>query len=123
MSQKIFSTILLSADGCYLCDNELPSRIKGDKQFLRAMLTDEIISVRAYKLLPKSIRSVVKSVTNETEPTTGVSIDEIDALTDILIVIRSGKKCEGDCKKFRMDKFELLIRSGQIEIYQRRKNV
>jgi hypothetical protein len=46
-----------------------------------------------------------------------IGIKEIDALADILIVIRSNSICDG--KKFRFDNFDRLAVSGDIEIWKR----
>ena len=120
MSQKIYSTILLDENDCYLCDNKLPHRASFDKGLLTAMVKDEYISKEAGLLLPESIKWQAADITNSIQPTIGITIKEIDALTDILIISRSTKTCRGECKKFRLDKFKCILKTQQIEIWTRR---
>ncbi len=119
---KIVATILLDQDDNYLCGDKLPcNRPKGDKQFLKAMVSDETVSKEGYSLLPPSLQNIVGDHTNAVEPYP-ITIPEISALTDILIVIRANSLCVITGKRFRFTNFVKLISSGDIEIW-RRKNL
>ena len=119
MSQKIYSTILLDENDNYLCEEKLPHRPLWDKELLKSMVSEEIISKQAAELLPKSIRETARAVTNEIQPTIGITIKEISALSDILIVIRSTKICKGTGKKFRFTNFKRILREFNLEIWKR----
>jgi hypothetical protein len=120
MSNKIYGTILLDENDCYLCDGKLPHRPLYDKSLLTAMVSGEIISKQAAELLPKSITDTALDITNQVEPSVPITVKEIDGLTDILIVIRSTKECKGECKKFRLDRFKRILSTGQLEIWRRK---
>ena len=114
----ITSTILLTSDNFYVNENgELPSRPPHDKQLLATLCKDQSVSQKAYDMLPPSIREVVK--VTELEPTIGITIPEIDALTDLLIVSRSNELIVRG-KKFDLERsFKLLIKDRKIELWGR----
>jgi len=115
----IVSTILLSADDYYVDkDGNLPYRPEFDKKLLRSLTKGQIISYDAAKLLPPSIRSRAV-VTDEIEPTIGITIPEIDGLTDLLLVVR-GLDPLGNGKKFRFDRFENIVKLKGLEIWMRK---
>ena len=118
--KKTVATILLSTNDCYICRTSLPEgRPSWDKQWLRELVRNEDVSVHGYKLLPKSIRNLVGSISNEHRPYP-LSIPEIDKYADILIVVRANSKCLKDGKKFRLDKFNQLIKTKEIEVWIRK---
>ena len=115
---KIVATILLDPEDKYVCENDrLPTRPLYDKELFSSLVNLETVSKKGYSLLPPSIRSTV-DVSDEIEPYP-VSIDEIDALTDILIVSRSNHNCK-EGKVFRLDKFKLILKRDTIEIWRRK---
>ena len=115
----IVSTILLSADGYYIDANgNLPHRPEFDKRLLKALVKNQVISWNAYNILPDSILKDAKEVSNN-EPTVGITIPEIDGLTDLLIVVRNLIPL-GRGKKFRLDKFERIVHLSAIEIWRRK---
>ena len=118
MSNKIFSTILLDEEDRYICDDGLPHRQTWDKGLLKEIVRGETISEEASRMLPKSIVAVAYDITDEVEPSTGITIEEISALSDILIVSRSSKPCEGG-KKFRFDNFKRIVKQPHLEIWRR----
>ena len=122
MSQKIYSTILLDENDNYLCDGKLPERRMWDKELLKSIVDGEIISKQAAELLPKSIKETAKDITNEVQPTVGITIEEISALSDILIVVRSGAVCKDNFKKFRFTNFKRILREFNLEIWKRITN-
>jgi hypothetical protein len=116
----VVSTINLTYDNVYVNkDGKLPTRSSFDKELLTALCKNQIVSTKAYNMLPGSIRRDVTS-THKVEPTIGITIDEIDGLTDLLIVVRSIDDCKG--KKFRFDRFRLITKQGEIELWIRQRN-
>ena len=115
----IVSTILLTRDDHYVDSHGiLPLRPSHDKTLLRELVRGQIISPEAIEMLPASICNV-GVWDNTQEPTIGITILEIDALTDLLIVSRSnGIILDG--KKFRFDNFTLLVKCTNIEIWKRK---
>ncbi len=115
---KRYATILLDQKDQYVyTDNSLPERPSWDKELLAAMLDGEGISMAGYDILPFSLRKTV-SITHG-EPTGLVTIAEISALTDILIVVRSPSYKQIG-KVFRLDNFEPIVKSGELEIWRRK---
>ena len=115
----IISTILLSSDNFYVNENgELPKpRPPHDKQLLATLCKGQSVSQKAYDMLPPSIREVVK--VTELEPTIGITIPEINALTDLLIVSRSNELIVRG-KKFDLERsFKLLVKDRKIELWER----
>ena len=114
----ITSSIILDINNRYVGKNgQLPSRPGFDKAFLTNLVSKNLVSKAGFDLLPKSIRS--KAVITHGEPELPLTIPEIDGLTDMLIVIRSYIDL-GKGKKFRLDRFKRIAKSGQIEIWFRR---
>ena len=119
----IVGTILLDSEDKYTDEvGNMPTSPAMNKVWLKALVKDEIISTQAYGILPKSISKVAKAVTNETEPTTPITIEEIDALSDILIVVRSLSLLENG-KKFRFDNFSPVFKTELIEIWVRKNRI
>ncbi len=117
----IVSTILLSKDDYYVdSEGNLPSRgcVEFDKNLLKALVSGKSVSYKSIKMLPPSIAEVAK-VTAE-EPEVGITIREIDALSDLLIVTRScADISEG--KTFNLNKsFKPLVKDTKIEIWIRK---
>ena len=114
----IASTLLLSADNYYVDANgNLPHRPEFDKKLLAALCKDQYVSLDGYKMLPPSIRDTAQLA--KQEPTVGITIPEIDGLTDLLIVVRSFIPL-GRGKKFRLDKFERIVQLSSLEIWRRK---
>ena len=116
---KIVATILLSSDDKYADKNGNMTirRASFDKNFLSAMISGELLSPAGYRMLPPSMQKLCH-VNDIVEPYP-VTVPELDALTDILIVVRSSDVIP-DGKTFRMDKFELLVKQASLEIWKRR---
>ena len=107
-------TILLDKHNHYV-DNEgnLPVRPEGDKELLKAMVRNNIVSYKAFEMLPRSIAleaygPVVIGYA------VSITIQEL-AEADVLIVHRSPIEIEQG-KKFRLDNFK-QIGSGNPEIW------
>ena len=112
------ATIILDHHDMYVGeDNQLPSRPGWDKEFLTELVANNIISVPGYEMLPKSMQ--IDATLTHGEPTLPITIREIAGLTDMLIVVRSYMAL-GKGKRFRLDNFERVAKSGQLEIYFRR---
>jgi len=115
----VVSTILLAQNDVYVSyDGKLPARPDFDKDLLKALVKNQIISVEAGKMLPKSIRDVAYGITGRVEPTTGITIPEIAGLTDLLLVVRSYEPLKG--KKFRLNNFEQIVCLKELEIWRRK---
>ena len=86
----IVSTIILSSDNFYVNeDGEIPARPSFDKKLLHTIIAGEVVSDEGYLMLPPSMKRVVTVDDKWLEPTVGVTIPEIDALSDLLIVVHS----------------------------------
>ena len=114
----ITGIVLLSQDGKYLDDrNQLPHRCSWDKELLTHLVSVNLISKYGYDLLPPSIKDVAK-ITNG-EPELALTIQELNALPDTLIVVRSARMVSGG-KVFRMDNYEPILTEQRIEIWKKR---
>jgi len=114
----ISGILLLTEDNMYVDDRgNLPHRPTYDKALLRTLVSLNTVTHRGYDLLPKSIQEV--ATISNTDPTLVLTIQEIDALADFLIIIRSARKVSGG-KKFKLDKFERIAAPGQIELWNRK---
>ena len=112
------ATIILDPHDMYVGeDNQLPSRPEWDKEFLSNMVSKNLISQEGFYLLPLGMQ-VLSTITHG-EPELPITIREIAGLTDMLIVVRSYMAL-GQGKRFRLDNFKRVAKSGQIEIYFRR---
>ena len=116
----IVSTILLTKDNFYINDKgELPKRGSHDKNLLTELVRGQTISIKAAEMLPPSIKGLAQVISDKVEPTIGITIEEISALSDILIVSHSNELIIRG-KQFRLDGFELLVKSKYIDIYKRK---
>ena len=112
----MIGTILLTKTNVYVKeDKSLPKRPDFDKGLLTAVLKGQTVSMKAWQLLPPSMQKTVK-VSDIADSTMPVTIREL-AQADILIVVRSKERCKG--KKFRLDKFECILKTEEIELWQR----
>ncbi len=110
-------TIILDEHDNYVyASGQLPIRPLWDKELLSAMIEFGTVSEGGYKLLPDSLRSL--SSKTHGEPQTPITIQEINYLSDILIVVR-GRSRDFEGKKFRFDRFDRILATGQIEIWRR----
>ena len=115
----VVSTILLTRDNKYVKeDGSLPKRPNFDKKLLTELVRGQIISPEAIEMLPASITNVAVW-NNRSEPTIGITIPEIDALTDLLIVSRSNETILGG-KTFRLDNFNLIVTTPHLDLYKRK---
>ena len=118
MSKKIYATILLDEKDHYVYDDgNLPIRPDFDKELLRDIYKNETVTEKGYNMLPPSIRKKV-DITQD-GPTAPVTVPEIDALADILLVIRGKHRCRSG-KVFRFDNFMPILKEGNLEIFRRR---
>jgi len=116
--RKYVATILLDPNDRYVdAEGNLPKRPRWDKKLLAALVAGETVSHKGYKLLPPSIRETVE-VSHMIEPYP-ITIEEIDALADILIVSRSPEPLRNG-KTFRLNNFVLIMLSKDIEIWKRK---
>ena len=114
----ISGILLLTEDNMYVDDRgNLPHRPMYDKDLLRTLVDLNTITHRGFNLLPKSIQKV--ATISNVNPTLALTIQEVDALADFLIIVRSARRVRGG-KKFRLDKFEQIAAPGQIEIWKRK---
>ena len=115
----IIGTILLSQNDCFVDDRKnLPQgRPQWDKELLKTYVSLNTISREGYKLLPPSIQAVAK-VTRK-EPELAITIQELDALPDILYVVRSSRMTHGG-KKFRLDNYEPILKELRFEVWKRK---
>lgn len=107
-------TILLDANNHYVdSEGNLPVRPEGDKELLKAIVRDNIVSHKAFEMLPRSIASEAYGpvVTGYEVP---ITIQEL-AEANVLIVHRSSVVIEQG-KKFRLDNFR-QIGKGNPEIW------
>ena len=112
------ATIILDAHDMYVGnDDQLPSRPSFDKAFLSNMVAKNSVSQEGFDLLPLGMQKL--STITQGEPELPITIREIAGLTDMLIVVRSYMAL-GKGKKFRLDNFKRVAKSGQLEIYFRR---
>ena len=115
----IVSTIILTKDNFYVnSEGKLPARPDFDKELLSNIVTGQRVSDKAYEMLPRSMKKVVK-FSMGMEPTVGITIKEIDGLTDLLIVVHSNEIITRG-KQFRMDNFKLLVKDRKVSIYKRK---
>ena len=113
--KKIVATLLLDLNDNYvLNDGSLPKRPQWDKALLKTFVAGESLSKAGYDMLPRSMQSIVTI----DEPTFTVTIPEIDASADILLVSRSYTKGKG--KQFKFDNFKQVLKTGQLEIWRRK---
>ena len=114
----IISTVILTKDNFYVTeDGRLPTRASFDKKLLTSLCKGQHISHDAYEMLPNSIRNLTHLTSDE--PTIGITIKEIDVLTDLLIVVHSNELITRG-KQFRLDKFELLVKDRKVSLYIRK---
>ena len=117
----IVGTILLDENDCYTYDNgKLPGRPDFDKELLTFLTKNNTVSHEGYRMLPMSIKRVTYGITHGM-PTFPVTIPEIDALSDLLIVSR-GKVNGENGKKFRFNRFELITTQREIELWKRKND-
>ncbi len=116
----IFGTILLDTNDNYVgLNGKLPARPQYDKKLLHTLVEKNTISHQGYELLPNSMKAI--ATLTHGEPTLPITIEEIDGLTDLLLVSRSYQPVVKG-KRFRLDRFERIATSGRFEIYTRRKH-
>ena len=112
------STIILDLDNHYIGENnQLPSRPGWDKKWLASLVEKSTVSKEGFNMLPLGMQKTT-SITHG-EPELPITIPEINGLTDILIVIRSYMSLSKG-KVFRLNNFELIGKSGQIELFKRK---
>jgi hypothetical protein len=111
----MISTILLSQNDCYVSeDGKLPKRPIFDKELLNAFVKNQKVSKKGLNSLPPSMQKNLTIVENE-NITIGITIPEI-ASSNVIIIIRSDEILENG-KIFRLDNFNLLVKTNKIEIW------
>ena len=116
----IVGTILLTSDRQYVVGPEstLPARGSWDKELLTTLAKGNLVSEKGYKMLPPSIRQLVSVTAGE--PSFPVTIPEIGALSDILIVSHSNEISPVG-KVFDLDRsFKLLTVGKKTSIWRRK---
>ena len=117
----MIASIILTRDNVYVSeDGKLPSRrgVDFDKELLTGLARGNTVSKKGYMMLPNSIKKEVHC--DGRELTYPVTVPEIDAFADILLVVWSRELIRG--KSFRFDNFELLKDQRDISIYKRIKS-
>ncbi len=115
----IIATILLDEQDKYVyADDTLPARTTWDKKLLGTFINRQKVSKQGYDMLPPSLQKTVEQAKFFEEPYP-ITVPEIDALADILVVTRSTSRSLAG-KIFRMDKFEPVLKSQGIEIWKRK---
>ena len=115
----MIATLNLTRDNVYVMENgDLPSRQMYDKDLLTGLAKGLTVSKAGYDMLPKSIKKEVYHFNTTQEPQFPVTIKEIDALADIIIVVWSNEIGRG--KEFRFDSFELMLKQRDISLYRRK---
>jgi len=110
----IVSTLLLSKNGMYVdIDNNLPKRPAFDKQLLKDICKNKKVSEAGFEMLPASIK---KNLFKSETPNIGITIKEIDNLSDLIIVSISDSTIVNG-KKFRFDKFKNIYKGNEIELW------
>lgn len=114
----IISTLLLDEDDNYVySDGLLPHRTTWDKRLLKTFIELGTVSKTGFNLLPPSLREV--STITHGEPQTPITLKEIDALSDILLVTR-GRSRDLPGKKFRFTNFTRILATQSLEIWKRK---
>ena len=110
------ATLLLDMKDNYVsADGKLPPRPKWDKRLLAAIVELSVISPEAAVMLPPSMCGGMI----DEKYTLPITIREISDTADLLIVTRSYNIVK-DGKVFRLNEYEQIVKSGQLEIYVRR---
>ena len=119
----ILGTLKLDSEDRYVyVDRTLPTGPSWDKELLKAFISCNVISEEGKEILPPSLQKIAYSdKLGFHETTLAIKISEIAAFADILIVTRvSSKPLQGD--KFRFDNFEMIVATGQLEIWKHKGN-
>ena len=115
----MIASLLLTKNNVYVKeDGTLPLRPDFDKDLLTGLAKGLTVSKAGYDMLPKSIKKEVYHFQTNQQPAFPVTINEIDALADILIVVWSNEIGRG--KVFRFDNFEPLLKQRDISLYIRK---
>jgi hypothetical protein len=115
--------LLLDKENNYLVDGRLPERPSFDKELLKYFVANYTISFRGNKHLPKAWdRHAVVLYPEHADVL--LSISEIDEYADVILVTVSDENniSAKEKKKFRFDKFTLMLDLGVFRIYKR-KNI
>ena len=117
------ASIILTRDFVYVSDEgKLPSRkgVDFDKDLLTNLVRGNVVSKKGYAMLPPSIKENVFNTSGSVvQPQFPVTIPEIAAVSDILLVVRSSELGGGDSKVFRFDNFKLMLKQRDIELWER----
>ena len=116
----MIATLNLTKDNVYVMENgKLPLRQDFDKELLTGLARGMIVSKKGFNMLPNSIKKEVHCPLGiARDPNFPVTIKEIDALADIIIVVRSVEIGRG--KEFRFTNFNLMLRQRDIELWVRK---
>jgi len=113
--KKIVATLLLDRNDNYVLeDGSLPRRPQWDKALLETFVIGESLSEDGYNMVGKKLKENVFVTHGEPYP---ITIPEINALADIILVTRSYTSGKG--KRFRFNNFEKVLSTGQLEIWRR----
>jgi len=113
----ITSTLLLDKNDNYVYpDGSLPTRTQWDKKLLQTFIELGLVSDAGFRLLPPSLKQIATKTLGE--PTCPITIQEIAALSDILIITRSRDEKVG--RRFRLDAFEPILKELRLEIWKRK---
>jgi len=118
MSNKIYATLLLDENDHYVYDNgNLPNRTQWDKKLLSNIINKELVTNAGMELLPPSLQEKVRLT--QGVPTVPITVPEIEALADILIITRVASTGQPG-KKFRLDNFIPILKEQRIEVWRRK---
>lgn len=108
-------TILLTPNNEYVdFEGNLPLRPAQDKQLLSGLCKDRWVSEAGYALLPPSIKKDV--LINKFWTDIAITIPELSKV-DLLIVSRSPENFPILGKVFRLDKFNKIYTSKELELW------
>jgi hypothetical protein len=111
------ATLLLDLHDKYVeGSGQLPvGRPNWDKGLLAGLIDMNVISPAAAKMLPPSMCSGMI----DEEFTMPITIQEVNDTADMIIIVRAYSICPGG-KKFRLDDYKQLVKSGRLEIWIRK---
>ena len=116
----IIGTLLLTENDYYIDDRKnLPRRTTWDKALLTSLVSMNTITHKGYMLLPPSIQEV--ATIHNSDPSMAVTIKEVDALADLLMITRSARLTRGG-KKFKFTHFKCILKEPRFEIWKRIKD-
>ena len=107
----MIGTILLNSHNHYLVNGKLPLRPEGDKDLLRALVCQGLVSQDGYNLLPESIQKRLQKCIPDGK--IAITIPELGK-ADILLVNRAIDEEVHLYKEFRLDNHHKV---AEVEVW------